>query len=175
MLVMVSATSVINVFAQINSIPMLNEMNFKVWKEVVEIVLGCMDLDLTLWVEEPIPTLDNLQEGCLWSQLPSDDEIFIFVGDGNKVAVEKINIIKSDRGGEYYGRYDGLGEQRPRCFALFLKEYEIVSQYTIVIRGLNSRGLVIGDRILDQFVQKCCYYILGQNNKSPLVNIFCNP
>ncbi|RDY01942.1 hypothetical protein CR513_14665, partial [Mucuna pruriens] len=56
------AASVINVPAQINSIPMLNGTNFKVWKETVEIVLGCMDLDLALRVEEPIPTMDNLQE-----------------------------------------------------------------------------------------------------------------
>ncbi|RDX73031.1 hypothetical protein CR513_47412, partial [Mucuna pruriens] len=27
-----------------------------------EIVLGCMNLHLELWVEEPIPTMDNLQE-----------------------------------------------------------------------------------------------------------------
>ncbi|RDX81817.1 hypothetical protein CR513_37462, partial [Mucuna pruriens] len=43
---------------------MLNGMNFKVWKEVIEIVLNCIDLDLALWIEKPIPTLDNLQEGC---------------------------------------------------------------------------------------------------------------
>ncbi|RDX72534.1 hypothetical protein CR513_47977, partial [Mucuna pruriens] len=41
---------------------MLNGTNFKVWKETVEIVLICMDLDLALRVEEPILTLDNLQE-----------------------------------------------------------------------------------------------------------------
>ncbi|RDX90832.1 Copia protein, partial [Mucuna pruriens] len=36
--------------------------NFKVWKETVAIVLGCMDLDLALRVEKFILTLDNLQE-----------------------------------------------------------------------------------------------------------------
>ncbi|RDX96409.1 hypothetical protein CR513_20953, partial [Mucuna pruriens] len=51
---LVVVTSVVNVFAQINSITMLNETNFKVWKKVIEIVLGCMDLDLVLWVKEPI-------------------------------------------------------------------------------------------------------------------------
>ncbi|RDY14168.1 hypothetical protein CR513_00804, partial [Mucuna pruriens] len=58
----VVTTGVVNVSTQINSIPMLNGMNFKVWKEAVEIVLDCVDLDLTLRVEEPIPTMDNLQE-----------------------------------------------------------------------------------------------------------------
>jgi len=53
-----------------------------------------------------------------------------------KVEVElqlgkKIKDVKSDRGGEYYGRYNGSREQRPRPFALFLKECEIVPQYTM--------------------------------------------
>ncbi|RDY13098.1 hypothetical protein CR513_02029, partial [Mucuna pruriens] len=44
---------------------------------------------------------------------------------------EKIKVIKYDRGGEYYGRYDGSGEQCLRPFALFLRECGLVSQYTI--------------------------------------------
>jgi len=44
---------------------------------------------------------------------------------------KKIKTVKSDRGGEYYGRYDGSGEQRLGPFALFLKECEIVLQYTM--------------------------------------------
>ncbi|RDY07775.1 hypothetical protein CR513_08064, partial [Mucuna pruriens] len=41
---------------------MMNETNFKVEREAVEIVLNCMNLDLTLRVKEPIPTFDNLQK-----------------------------------------------------------------------------------------------------------------
>ena len=44
---------------------------------------------------------------------------------------KKIKAVKSDRGGEYYGRYDGSGEQRPGPFSLFLKECGIVPQYTM--------------------------------------------
>jgi len=44
---------------------------------------------------------------------------------------KKIKAVKFDRGGEYYGRYDGLGEQRIGPFALFLKECGIVPQYTM--------------------------------------------
>jgi len=44
---------------------------------------------------------------------------------------KKIKVVKSDRGGEYYGRYDGSGEQRPGPFTFFLKEYGIVPQYTM--------------------------------------------
>ena len=41
---------------------MLSGTNFKFWKETVEIVLGCMDLDLALKVERPSPTSDNPNE-----------------------------------------------------------------------------------------------------------------
>ena len=43
----------------------------------------------------------------------------------------KIKAIRSDRGGEYYGRYDGSGVQRPGPFANFLEECGIVPQYTM--------------------------------------------
>ena len=53
-----------------------------------------------------------------------------------KVEVEnqlnkRIKSVKSDRGGEYYGRYDSLGEQRPGPFARYLEECGIVPQYTM--------------------------------------------
>ena len=44
---------------------------------------------------------------------------------------KKIKAIRSDHGGEYYGRYDGSGEQRPRPFAKYLMECGIVLQYTM--------------------------------------------
>ena len=40
------------------------------------------------------------------------------------------NVI-SDRGGEYYGKYDGSDEQHPRPFSKFLEECGIVPQYTM--------------------------------------------
>ena len=43
----------------------------------------------------------------------------------------RIKTVRSDRGGEYYGRYDGSGEQRPRPFSRYLEEYGIVPQYTM--------------------------------------------
>ena len=53
-----------------------------------------------------------------------------------KVEVEnqfnkRIKNVISNRGGEYYGKYDGLGEQRPGPFAKFLEECGIVPQYTM--------------------------------------------
>ena len=51
-----------NVSAQISSIPMLNGSNFKVWKDIVEIVLGCMDLDIALREEKLTSIPENLNE-----------------------------------------------------------------------------------------------------------------
>ena len=58
----VVSTTANNVSAQVSSIPMLNGTNFKVWKENVEIVLGCMDLDLALRTEQPTLAEDNSNE-----------------------------------------------------------------------------------------------------------------
>jgi len=44
---------------------------------------------------------------------------------------KRIKSVKSDHGGEYYGRYDGSGEQRPGPFARYLEECGIVPQYTM--------------------------------------------
>ncbi|RDY04247.1 hypothetical protein CR513_12065, partial [Mucuna pruriens] len=102
----------------------------------------------TWWLDSRATTHISLtMQGFLWSRPPNDYERFIFVGDDNKVAVEtsssllklklnfnferKFKAIKSDRGGEYYDRYDRSREQRPGPFALFLKECGIVPQYTM--------------------------------------------
>ena len=42
-----------------------------------------------------------------------------------------IKNVRYDRGGEYYGKYDGSSEQRPGPFAKFLEECGIVPQYTM--------------------------------------------
>ena len=51
-----------------------------------------------------------------------------------KAEVEKqsglsIKIVRSDRGGKYYGRFTDKG-QRPGPFAKFLEKNEIIAQYT---------------------------------------------
>ena len=62
-----------------------------------------------------------------------------------KTKVEKqlgkpIKIVRSDRGGEYYGRYTKNG-QMSGPFALFLKEHDIVPQYTMLGKP-NMNGVV---------------------------------
>ncbi|RVX07676.1 Retrovirus-related Pol polyprotein from transposon TNT 1-94 [Vitis vinifera] len=44
---------------------------------------------------------------------------------------KRIKSVRSDCGGEYYGRYDGSGEQHPRPFAKYLEKCGIVPQYTM--------------------------------------------
>jgi len=66
-----------------------------------------------------------------------------------KVEVElqlgkKLKVVKFGHDGEYYGKYDRSGEQRPWPFALFLKKSGIVSQYTLL--GKPSMNGVVEQR-----------------------------
>ncbi|KAH9741472.1 Integrase catalytic domain-containing protein [Citrus sinensis] len=54
-----------------------------------------------------------------------------FKGEVELQLNKRIKNVRSDRGGEYYGRYDGSGEQRPGPFAKYLAECGIVPQYTM--------------------------------------------
>ena len=45
---------------------------------------------------------------------------------------KRIKSFRSERGGEYYGKYDGSGEQRLGPFAKFLEECGIIPQYTML-------------------------------------------
>ncbi|KAL0302549.1 UNVERIFIED_CONTAM: hypothetical protein Scaly_3028700 [Sesamum calycinum] len=49
----------VNITASINTIPMLNSLYFKSWKQNLEIVLGMMDLDLTLREDSPPALTDK--------------------------------------------------------------------------------------------------------------------
>ncbi|XP_022870888.1 uncharacterized protein LOC111390119 [Olea europaea var. sylvestris] len=59
----ISVVNAANVSAQVSNIPMLSGTNFKVWKEAVEIVLSCMDLDLALRSDRPASIPENPKEG----------------------------------------------------------------------------------------------------------------
>ncbi|RDX71714.1 hypothetical protein CR513_48894, partial [Mucuna pruriens] len=72
--------------------------------------------------------------GCLYLIHEKSQSLDVFKSFKAEVELQlgkKIKAVRSDRGGEYYGRYDGSGEQRPGPFALFLKECGIVPQYTM--------------------------------------------
>jgi len=54
--------SAVNFSAEINCIPIFNETNFKVLKEAIKILLGCIDLNLTFGAEKPTSTPKNPEE-----------------------------------------------------------------------------------------------------------------
>ncbi|KAF1876632.1 hypothetical protein Lal_00030045 [Lupinus albus] len=53
------APTIASISANLNSVPVLNGTNFEDWIENMEIVLGCMDLDYALRVEQPPPPLES--------------------------------------------------------------------------------------------------------------------
>jgi len=69
-------------------------------KKGKSLALVCFEVNLafvpkdTWWVDSSATThISVTMHGCLRSQLLSDDERFIFVGDGKKVAVEAIGTF----------------------------------------------------------------------------------
>ncbi|XP_074306409.1 uncharacterized protein LOC141641653 [Silene latifolia] len=64
----------------------------------------------------------------------SKDETFdafkLFKAEVENLCGKRIKIVRSDRGGEYYGKYTENG-QAPNPFAKFLQKYGIVAQYTM--------------------------------------------
>ncbi|KAL5582663.1 hypothetical protein UlMin_015105 [Ulmus minor] len=79
---------------------------------------------------------------------------------------KRIKSVRSDRGGEYYGRYDGSGEQRPRPFAKYLEECGIVPQYTMPgspsMNGVaERRNRTLKDMVRSMITLKTAAYILN--------------
>lgn len=61
----------------------------------------------------------------------SSDMFKLFKAEFENQLGKKIKIIRSDRGGEYYGGSSRLGEQHPRPFIEYLAECRIMAQYII--------------------------------------------
>ena len=54
----------------------------------------------------------------------------VFINEVERQLDKKVKIVKSDRGGEYYGKCDETG-QCPGPFAKFLENHCICAQYTM--------------------------------------------
>ncbi|RVW31096.1 Retrovirus-related Pol polyprotein from transposon TNT 1-94 [Vitis vinifera] len=68
---------------------------------------------------------------CAPFDLPSFvDALEVYIVEVERQLDKRGKIIRSDRGGEYYGRYDGLG-QRLAPFAKLLEKHGICAQYTM--------------------------------------------
>ena len=59
------------------------------------------------------------------------DAFKVFNAEVEKQYRKQIKIVRTDRGGEYYGRYTENG-QAPVPFTKFLQENDIVAQYTML-------------------------------------------
>ena len=86
---------------------------------------------------------DYSRYGCLYLIHEKSQSLDVF--KNFKVEVEnqlskKIKVVEYDPRCEYYGRYDGSGEQRPGPFSKYLMECGIVPQYTM-------SGTLIGAKI----------------------------
>jgi hypothetical protein len=56
------STKITDLIVGINSISMLTGSNYKEWKAILEIILGCFDLDIALQQAKPhVPTADSLE------------------------------------------------------------------------------------------------------------------
>ncbi|RVX19364.1 Retrovirus-related Pol polyprotein from transposon TNT 1-94 [Vitis vinifera] len=107
---------------------------------ILKINLVVVPID-TWWIDTGATThISVTMQDCLRSRMPTDDERYIYVGNGNEAAIKaiglfrlykKIKVVRSDRGSEYYGRYDGSDEQHLGPFAKYLMECGIVPQYTM--------------------------------------------
>jgi len=60
----------------------------------------------------------------------SVDALEVFINEVERQLDRKVKIVRSNRGGEYYGRYDEM-RQHPGPFAKFLEKRGICSQYTM--------------------------------------------
>ena len=67
------------------------------------------------------------------------DAFKVFKAEVENQCGKQIQIVRSDRGSEYYGRYTEIG-QAPGPFAKFLQEHGIVAQYTM-FGSLNQNGV----------------------------------
>ena len=59
------------------------------------------------------------------------DTFKIFKAEVENQINKKIKGVRSDRGGEFYGRNDASGEQRPVSFVRYLEQSGIVPQYNM--------------------------------------------
>ncbi|RVW56198.1 Retrovirus-related Pol polyprotein from transposon TNT 1-94 [Vitis vinifera] len=95
-------------------------------------------------------------------------EIFkMFIIEVERQLDKKIKIVRSDRGGEYYGRYDESG-QNPGPFAKFLEKRGIRTQYTMSAeaRIYNPHEKKLDSRTISE-------YFIGYPDKLKGYRFYC--
>jgi transposase InsO family protein len=81
-----------------------------------------------------ITFIDDFSRYCyiylLHEKSQAVDALEVYITEVERKLDRKVKVVRSDRGGEYYGRYDGLG-QCPGPFAKLLEKHGICAQYTM--------------------------------------------
>ncbi|KAL2246808.1 UNVERIFIED_CONTAM: Retrovirus-related Pol polyprotein from transposon TNT 1-94 [Sesamum indicum] len=106
--------------------------------ELLEIIHTdiCGPFDVPSWSGEKyfITFIDDFSRYGYLYLLPdksqSVDILEVFINEVERQLDRKVKIVRSDRSGEYYGRYNETG-QNPGPFAKFLKSRGICAQYTM--------------------------------------------
>ncbi|XP_052734083.1 uncharacterized protein LOC128196632 [Vigna angularis] len=101
--------------------------------EIIHTDIWCPDMDASS-PKYFITFIDDYSRYMYLYLLRSKDEALdafkVFKVEIELQCGKKIKIVRSDRGGKYYGRYTENG-QAPGLFARFLQEHGIVAQYTM--------------------------------------------
>jgi transposase InsO family protein len=81
-----------------------------------------------------ITFIDDFSRYCyiylLHKKSQAVDALEVYITEVERQLDRKVKVVRSDRGGEYYGRYDGLA-QCPGPFAKLLEKHGICAQYTM--------------------------------------------
>ena len=85
------------------------------------------------------------------------DKFKIFKAEVENQHDKRIKIVRSDRGGEYYGRHTPYG-QVPGPFARFLQENGIVAQYSMPSEPQQNRVAERRNRTLMDMVRSMMRY-----------------
>ena len=81
----------------------------------------------------------------------------MFITEVERQLDEKIKIVRSNRGGEYCGRYDESG-QNPGPFAKFLEKHGIRAQYTMPSTSQQNGVAERRNRTLMEMVRSMMSY-----------------
>ncbi|XP_020590476.1 uncharacterized protein LOC110031568 [Phalaenopsis equestris] len=101
--------------------------------EIIHTDICCPDMDIVS-PKYFVTFIDDYSRYMYLYLLRSKDKTLdafkIFKAEVENQCGKQIKIVRSDRGGEYYGRYTESG-QAPGPFAKFLQEHGIVAQHTM--------------------------------------------
>jgi len=99
----------------------------------------------------------------------------VYINKVKRQLGRKVKIVRSDRGGEYYGRYDESG-QHPGPFANFLEKRGICAQYTMpgILQQngeLERRNQTLMDMVKSMLSNSCLLVLLWMHALKTAMNL----